>query len=78
MPFDPNLDKKLFSEEVEFEGTKILVSVYSYNDGMQKVQLSRERINASGETSFAKLGRLTKDEAQKILPLIQKAIEFIE
>jgi len=78
MPFDPNLDKKLFSEEAEFEGSKILVSVYSYNDGTPKIQISRERINASGETSFAKLGRLTKEEAQKILPLVQKAIDFMD
>ncbi|MFC1752652.1 hypothetical protein ACFL96_04575 [Thermoproteota archaeon] len=78
MPFDPNLDKKLFSETVEFEGMNILVGVFSYNDGVSKLQLSRERVNAQGETSFAKLGRMTKEEVEKILPVIQKAIEAME
>jgi len=43
---------------------------------MPKLQLSRENMNnSSGEYSFAKLGRLTKQEIEAILPLIQKAIE---
>ena len=75
MPFDPNLDKKLFSEEKDFERTKITVSVMSYNDGPKKLQISRENKNASGELQFAKLGRVTKEEAEIILPLMQKAIE---
>ena len=75
MPFDPNLDKKLFSEEKEFERTKITVSVMSYNDGDKKLQISRENKNAAGELQFAKLGRLTKEEAEAVLPLMQKAIE---
>ena len=75
MPFDPNLDKKLFSEEHDFEKTKITVSVMSYNDGPKKMQISRENKNASGELQFAKLGRMTKEEAEVVLPLMQKAIE---
>ena len=74
MAFDKNLDKELFSEIVDFGRTKITVSVFSYNEGTPKLQLSRE--NQSGEDySFAKLGRLTKDEIEKILPLIEKAME---
>lgn len=75
MPFDPNLDKKLFAEEAEFEGSKIVVGVFSYNDGTPKLQLSRERVKADGGTSFAKLGRMTKEEVEAVLPLMQKAIE---
>ena len=41
------------------------------------MQLSRENKNAEGEYSFAKLGRLFKDEAQAILPLMQKAMEHM-
>ena len=73
--FDPNLDMNKFSESVEFEGTRITVGVFSYNEGQPKLQISRERINAEGGTSFAKLGRMTKEEAEKVIPLIQKAIE---
>lgn len=75
MPFDPNLDKKLFSETVEFEGSNIVVGVFAYNDGTPKMQLTRERVNADGETSFAKLGRMTKEEVEKVIPIMQKAME---
>jgi len=75
MPYDPNLDKMLASEEAEFETTKITVGVYSYNDGEKKLQLSRQNRNKDGEWSFAKLGRMTKEEVVKVLPLISKVAE---
>ena len=75
MAFDPNLDQNLFSETVEFEESNIKVGVYSYNEGQRKLQLSRERVKADGGTSFAKLGRMTKEEVEKVLPIMQKAIE---
>ncbi len=77
MPYDASLDKKLFSKEWEGEGTKITVSVFSYNNGVKKIQIGRE--NASdGEFRFAKLGRMTKDEAQAVLPAIQEAIGHMD
>lgn len=75
MPFDPNLDVCKGEEVLEFEGSNIKVGVYSYNEGQSKMQLSRERVNAEGKTSFAKLGRVTKEEAEKIIPAMQKLIE---
>ena len=78
MPYDSSLDKQLFSKSWEGEGTKISVSIYSYNNGMKKLQISRENIGAEGEPRFSKLGRLTKDEAQAILPLMQEAIAKME
>ena len=76
--FDPSLDKALFSESAEFERSRITVSVMSYNEGTPKVQISREAKRASGEYSFAKLGRMTKEEVKAVMPLIQKAVEFLE
>jgi hypothetical protein len=73
--FDPNLDKNMFSETVEFEGSNIVVGVFSYNEGQSKLQLTRERVNAEGQTSFAKLGRMTKEELEKVIPVMQKALE---
>jgi hypothetical protein len=77
--FDPSLDKELFGEAVQI-GTafKLKVSVMSYNEGMAKLQISRERINKDGSPGFAKLGRLTLDELNAIFPLIKKAKEFME
>ncbi len=74
MAFDKNLDKELFGESIEFETTKIRVSVFSYNGGTEKLQISRENLNpTSGEFSFNKLGRMTKEELDKILPVVEKA-----
>ena len=74
MPYDASLDESLFSKTYEYEGGKVIVAVYSYNKGQKKLQISRENLNAEGETRFAKLGRMTKDEAQAVLPLIQEAL----
>lgn len=72
--FDPNLDKVLFSESKEMENTKLTVSVHSYNEGTPKLQIGRE--NKSGENwRWSKLGRMTKEEAEAVLPLMQKALE---
>ena len=73
--FDKNSDKELFSETIKFETTRITVGVFSYNDGEKKLQLSRENMNQNGEWSFAKLGRMFKDEAEKVIPVMEKAIE---
>jgi hypothetical protein len=75
MAFDKSLDKCLFSEVAEFETSKITVGVYSYNDGEKKLQLSRETRNMDGEFTFAKLGRMFKDEVEAVLPLMKKALE---
>ncbi len=75
MPFDPNLDKKLFSETKELELTRITVAVHQYNEGEKKLQISRENRNQDGEWKFAKLGRMFKDEVEAIIPLIPKALE---
>ncbi|MCB9362585.1 hypothetical protein H6504_04060 [Candidatus Woesearchaeota archaeon] len=79
MPYDKSLDKELFGEEIEFETTKVKVSIMSYNDGQKKLQLSREnRDMNSGEFKFSKLGRMTKEEVEKILPIMQKAFGQME
>jgi len=77
MPFDPNLDKKLFSETKELEMTRITVAVHQYNEGEKKLQISRENRNQNGEWNFAKLGRMFKDEVEVIVPLIPKALEHM-
>lgn len=77
MPYDSKLDENLFSESWESDSERLTVSVYSYNKGAKKLQISRENKNNEGELRFAKLGRLTKDEINGIFPLIQKALNFM-
>ncbi|MFH1972293.1 MAG: hypothetical protein ABIJ18_02330 [archaeon] len=77
MPFDQSLDKELFGESVEFETTKITVSVMCYNEGAKKLQISRQNKNKEDAYTFNKLGRMTKEEAEAVLPLMQKALEHM-
>ncbi len=75
MPYDQSLDVESFKEIKEFEDTRITVGVFSYNDGPKKLQMSRENKNQSEEWRFAKLGRMTKDEAKEVVPIMMKAVE---
>jgi len=74
MPYDASLDKELFGKSVENDMGRLSVKVMAYNEGVKKLQISRERRDQEGEFKFAKLGRMTKEEAESILPLIQEAL----
>lgn len=75
MPYDSSLDAQVFTRFWENESGKVVVSVYSYNNGPKKIQIVREIKDKNGEYAFAKLGRLTKEEAEGILPVIAEAIK---
>ena len=75
MPYDKSLDVEVFKEVKEFDGTRITVGVFSYNGGEKKLQVGRENQDASGEWRFSKLGRMVKDEAEAVLPVMKKALE---
>lgn len=77
MAYDSSLDQQLFAKDFEGEKGKVTVSIYSYSNGPKKVQISRSVKNETGNYSFAKLGRLTKEELQGILPLLQEALTEI-
>jgi len=74
MAYDASLDQELFAKAWENDAVRLAVGVYSYNGGPRKVQIRREPKEEDGKPSFAKLGRLTKDELQGILPLLQEAL----
>ena len=78
MPYDSSLDQSLFSKAQESEAGRLTVSVYSYNQGVKKLQISREIRDAEGGFKFSKLGRMTKDEIGSILPLIQEAVKHMD
>ena len=77
MPYDANMDKKLFCEVKDFESTRITVGVFSYNDGEKKLQLTRENMVQPEEWRFSKLGRMTKSEVEAVLPLMQSATKHM-
>jgi predicted transcriptional regulator len=74
MAYDAKLDKSLFSKPETIELDQLTVSVYSYNNGPKKLQISRNCPDNQGELKFAKLGRMTKAEVEAILPLIKEAL----
>ncbi|MEM3373947.1 MAG: hypothetical protein QXE31_01880 [Candidatus Woesearchaeota archaeon] len=76
MAYDSSLDKVLFSESFEIGNSRISVSVYSYNNASPKLQISREN-NENNEWKFTKLGRLTKEETEKIMPIMEKALSYM-
>ena len=75
MPYDKALDVESFKEVKEFEDTRISVGVFSYNGGEKKLQISRENKDQNEEWRFAKLGRMNKEEAKEIIPIVMKAVE---
>jgi len=77
MPYDSSLDVEAFSRFWENDTGKIVVSIHSYNNGPKKIQITREIKDREGKPSFAKLGRLSKEELQGILPLIQEALKVM-
>lgn len=77
MPYNSSLDAQVFAKEIETETGKIVVSVYSYNNGPKKLQVSREIKDREGNFTFARLGRISKDEILHILPLIKEALELM-
>jgi len=78
MPYDATLDNSVFSKSEENENGRLTVSVYSYNSGPRKLQVSRETRNRDGDMKFAKLGRMSKDEVETILPLMKESIEHLD
>lgn len=75
MPYDKALDVESFKEVKEFNDTRITVGIFSYNGGEKKMQISRENKDQNEEWRFAKLGRMNKQEAKEIVPLMMKAVE---
>lgn len=75
MPYNADLDKELFAKSWEGETTRIRVRVFSYNQGQKKLQITRENKDNEDNFRFTKLGRLTKEEVEGVLPLIKEASE---
>ncbi len=75
MPYDMSLDESLFSKSWESDSGRLTVSIYSYNKGTKKLQITRENRVGDGELRFAKLGRMTKEEVEAVLPLMAEAVK---
>ena len=77
MPYEVKRDKELFSKELIIDDTKVIVSVHSYNNGPKKLQITREVKDKTQQFIFTRLGRLSKEEIEGILPIIQEALKIM-
>ncbi|MFT4244436.1 MAG: hypothetical protein ACMXYB_03205 [Candidatus Woesearchaeota archaeon] len=76
--FDKSLDKEIFSTQKEYETSKLIVSIMSYNEGEKKLQIARENLDMnSGEWRWNKLGRLRKEEVENLQKLMEEAKEHM-
>ncbi|MFH1867498.1 MAG: hypothetical protein ABH843_00880 [Candidatus Omnitrophota bacterium] len=78
MPYDASLDQCLYKKALETEQGRLNVCIYSYNNGPKKLQIARENRGKEGDFKFSKLGRITKDEAESLIPAIQEALTKID
>ncbi|MBI4846772.1 MAG: hypothetical protein HY810_09950 [Candidatus Omnitrophica bacterium] len=78
MPYNAELDHNLFSKSWESELHRLTVSVFSYNNGPKKMQISRSSRDSQGEFKFAKLGRMTKDEVEAVFPMVEEALKHMD
>ena len=75
MAYENDKDKEIYSETLQQEKSKLVVSVYSYNNAKPKLQINRNLLDQKSNTYiFAKLGRLSKEELTQLLPAINKAM----
>lgn len=78
MPYSKEKDK-LIEVVGTVKGTRssIEVAIYSYDGAAPKIALSRFGEREGGGRSFQNLGRLTREEAEGLLPFIKTAVEKI-
>jgi len=74
MPYDNSLDEQLFAKSHDTDNGRLTVSIYSYNGGQKKIQISRETKDKQENLKFAKLGRVSKDELESLMPILTEAL----
>ncbi len=74
MPYDNSLDEQLFAKSQDTDNGRLTVSIYSYNGGQKKIQISRETKDKQDNLKFAKLGRVSKDEMESLMPILTEAL----
>lgn len=81
--YDSKKDILKGSITMEGENSDIEFSIYSYDNGEPKLQMTRRVEKKDGSKGFAKLGRMTKDEVkfmldhkEEIINLLQRVVDI--
>lgn len=72
------LVKNAFKVEFGEEDSGFIGDIYKYGEGEPKLQISRYGVNAQGKLWVSKLGRLSSEELQVLLPYMKDALDVLE
>lgn len=74
--YDPELDKLVWTHFIEGDKTEIAFSIYQYGNNPPKLGIARRYFTkGDDEPKFKKLGRVSKEEALRLLEVLPLAIE---
>jgi hypothetical protein len=77
MAFDKSMDRILWQKDAVVGVDRITVCVAQYGESTEnKIGINRSKVTPEGD-QFTKLGRLTKEEFDAILPILQEARQRI-
>ncbi len=62
---------------IEVAGGSIKVGLWSYAGGPKKIGMTRTFLKRDGSEGTGAIGRVTKEEMEQLLPLLQKALDTI-
>ncbi len=71
MAYDKELDKQLWTKKVPVGNFYFEVSIMQYGEGAKKIQITRRITDGD---RWMKLGRLTGDELEALLPVLKEAL----
>jgi|SRR3990167_437908 len=75
--FDKTVDLLIWNRKIDCVQYDYLVSIHKYKEGEAKIQFSKIYYTDYGH-KITKLGRLTSENAERLIPLIQEAIQFLK
>jgi hypothetical protein len=82
MAYERALDETIWTKDVDIsnpfnKGTKFkfVVSVMRYKGGQPKIDIKRLTYGAYMKGEYGKLGRLTKDEMDSLIPVFYEAMK---
>ena len=68
-------DHKVFSRAWEGKTWKLIVGVYAFKGGRPRLQITREKTSVKYRNRpYAKLGRMSREEIEGVLPILQEAL----
>lgn len=80
MKFDPTKDicRKEVAKIPTKDTEEVIIGIYSYNEGELKIGATRHGTSVKGTEYHASLGRMTFEEAQKVIPELVRALEMLD